>query len=443
MKMFPKTILLFVFLSIQSFSQNSTPYLYHNNTNNWSGTGISGTYRSLGEPNWIFTFQAGSTMDNYYKFYNQSTNSDGGDFNSPGGSNVWSSGLTVNNNSRGTVFDYGDGNGSAGFFSITSGKYYTIIFKDVNTSSNSDAFVLETSNQPVTITSVSNNFSTRGTGNNGTVTITISTAKSTEEKIFVRYTTDGWTTSNFVEASGSGTSYTAIIPDAVLTAYNGNDEFYVLTTTIASPTHADADMMTINLNNNSGSNYQLPVQLTNFVARGKGKTIELKWNTATETNNAGFEIERKQHAQWTKVAFLDGHGTSSTPHEYSYSEKWLLPGKYLYRLKQIDRDGKFEYSQQSEATVGLSEDDFALSQNYPNPFNPSTTFTYAVKERQHVEIKVFNLIGQEVAVLVKGSIEPNRLHTVQFDGSTLSSGVYFYSLRTPNRNEIRKLMLMK
>lgn len=187
----------------------------------------------------------------------------------------------------------------------------------------------------------------------------------------------------------------------------------------------------------------LPVELVSFTIDTQNKKNLLRWRTATEINNAGFEVQRSNKGEWRKIGFVDGHGTTNIQQEYSFADIGLAPGRYSYRLKQIDRDGKFEYSSVIEAAVELSETDFSLSPNFPNPFNPTTNISFAVKERQFVTLKVFNLAGQEVASLVNGIVEPNVLQTVQFSGKDLSSGVYFYSLTTKDRYEVRKLMLLK
>lgn len=234
--------------------------------------------------------------------------------------------------------------------------------------------------------------------------------------------------------NGTGTSWT-LYPSTVISSV---EPFQSKTTTAFTGTGVfQSSKFKI------GNSAALPVELTSFSAQPMQKLIRLQWNTATELNNAGFEIERKQYSEWSKIGFVEGHGTTNSSQEYSYTDKGLTPGKYMYRLRQIDRDGKFEYSPEIEAYVSLAESDFSLSPNYPNPFNPTTNISFAVKERQFVSLKIFNLVGQEVATLVNGVIEPNVLQTVQFNGKDLSSGVYFYSLTTKDRHEIRKLMLMK
>jgi hypothetical protein len=188
----------------------------------------------------------------------------------------------------------------------------------------------------------------------------------------------------------------------------------------------------------------LPVEITSFSAIAKGKSVELAWNTATEVNNSGFEVERRvANKEWSKIGFVGGNGTSNSAHSYSYSDKAVSPATYQYRLKQIDRDGKFEYSATVEATVGMTVGDYQLSQNYPNPFNPTTTFTFALGASEQTTVKVFNIVGQEVATLFNGVAQANQMYSMQFNAKDLPSGIYFYTLRSQSRNEVKKMMLMK
>lgn len=194
----------------------------------------------------------------------------------------------------------------------------------------------------------------------------------------------------------------------------------------------------------------LPVELTSFTANAVGKNVVLKWNTATEINNAGFEVERKvssldfaRNSQWENIGFVEGYGTVNTPQEYTFIDSKISAGTYLYRLKQIDRDGKFEYSPQVEVTVAHLPNEFTLLQNYPNPFNPTTAIQFAIPTTQFATLKVYTALGQEVATLFSGIAEGNKMHTVEFNGSTLPSGVYFYALKTKDRNEVKKLTLLK
>ncbi|MDO8550213.1 MAG: T9SS type A sorting domain-containing protein, partial [Ignavibacteria bacterium] len=166
------------------------------------------------------------------------------------------------------------------------------------------------------------------------------------------------------------------------------------------------------------------------------------WTTATELNNSGFEIERKlENTNWNKVTFVNGNGTTSSEKKYSYFDGNLTPGKYLYRLKQIDFDGSFEYSNIVEVNFEAPSK-FELSQNYPNPFNPSTTISFSLPKASHVSLKVYNALGQEIAVLVNGIKEAGN-HKIDFNPSNLNSGIYFYKLEAGNITQVKKMTLIK
>jgi len=193
----------------------------------------------------------------------------------------------------------------------------------------------------------------------------------------------------------------------------------------------------------------LPVELTSFTATISNLNATLTWKTATEVNNYGFEIERRlidskasSVNSWGKIGFVKGSGTSNSPKEYSYTDASVASGTYAYRLKQIDNNGAFKYSQEAEVTVVVPKV-FALSQNYPNPFNPSTTITFTLAEDSRVSLKVYDIIGREVAMLVNGDMKAGELHSVLFDASKLSSGLYFYRLDAGKNSLVRKLVLMK
>jgi hypothetical protein len=146
---------------------------------------------------------------------------------------------------------------------------------------------------------------------------------------------------------------------------------------------------------------------------------------------------------WAKVGFVEGKGTTNTPQNYSYKDVVKSAGSFTYRLKQTDRDGKFTYSAQVEAKATLTADDYKMSQNYPNPFNPSTKFNFAVSTPQHVSVKVFNSIGQEVQTLFNDIAPADQIQEVTFDGARLASGIYFYVLRAQDRVEVKKMLMMK
>ncbi|MDP1994470.1 MAG: T9SS type A sorting domain-containing protein, partial [Ignavibacteria bacterium] len=177
----------------------------------------------------------------------------------------------------------------------------------------------------------------------------------------------------------------------------------------------------------------------------KNKSVNLVWHTATEVNNFGFEIEKRQssmvNSQWSKVGFVNGNGNSNSPNEYSYTDKTATTGKYAYRLKQIDNDGQYKYSKEVEVDLGKPTT-FALNQNYPNPFNPSTSIQYSVVGSQYVSLKVFNVLGKEVALLVNEKQEPGT-YTVDFTSANLSGGAYFYRLQAGEFMQTKKMILLK
>ncbi|MEJ5261919.1 MAG: T9SS type A sorting domain-containing protein, partial [Ignavibacterium sp.] len=170
----------------------------------------------------------------------------------------------------------------------------------------------------------------------------------------------------------------------------------------------------------------IPVELSSFVANVSGNDVKLSWKTATETNNSGFEIQRSSGGEFKSIDFVAGHGTTTTPQTYSYSDKNLRAGRYSYRLKQIDLDGKFEYSTVVEVEV-LGPKEFSLAQNYPNPFNPSTTINFSLASDSKVTLKLFNILGQELMTVLNSNLSAGN-HKINFDGSSLNSGVYIYRL---------------
>jgi hypothetical protein len=186
----------------------------------------------------------------------------------------------------------------------------------------------------------------------------------------------------------------------------------------------------------------LPVELTSFTASVSRGSVVLHWETATEVNNTGFEIERSKVncEKWEKIGFVEGHGSTNAPHSYSFSDAPDAE-KTLYRLKQIDRDGRFEYSKVVEAVVGGLAS-FALDQNYPNPFNPGTVINYSIAAPANVQLKVYDILGGEVATLVNEFKGAGR-YSVAFNASALANGVYFYKLQAGRFSEVKKLSVMK
>ncbi len=189
----------------------------------------------------------------------------------------------------------------------------------------------------------------------------------------------------------------------------------------------------------------LPVQLTSFTTSAKKFDVTLEWKTASEKNNYGFDIERQStDGVWTKIGFVGGHGTTTVPQEYSYTDKNAPSGTLNYRLKQTDFDGTFEYSKIVEVLSGATDKSFMLGQNYPSPFNPATTIEFSIPDDAPTSLKVYNTLGQEVASLVDGEILPAGLiHKVTFNGTNLSSGTYYYILKSGKFSAVKKMILLK
>jgi len=189
----------------------------------------------------------------------------------------------------------------------------------------------------------------------------------------------------------------------------------------------------------------IPVELTSFTAERNGNDVYLRWSTATETNNRGFEVQRSEirgrRSVREDIGFVEGNGTTVENHSYRFTDNGVSPGKYVYRLKQIDFDGSYEYSKEVEVIItALTK--FSLEQNYPNPFNPTTTISYELSVNSIVILKVYNTLGEEIESLVNEE-KPAGRYEVEFDGNSLPSGVYIYRLTVGDYTEVKKLVLLK
>jgi hypothetical protein len=189
----------------------------------------------------------------------------------------------------------------------------------------------------------------------------------------------------------------------------------------------------------------LPVMMSYFGASVNGRDAALRWITESEINNRGFEIQRRQRiaescchsreggnpefSDWMPVGFVAGHGTTTQQRIYDYSDRKLYSGNYQYRLKQIDYNGNSEYYElqnPSDVLIGIPSG-YNVSQNYPNPGNPRTKIDYELPVDARVSMKVYDIAGREVVVLVD-ELKRAGYHTAEFDGSNLASGIYFYRL---------------
>ncbi|MEO8447477.1 MAG: T9SS type A sorting domain-containing protein, partial [bacterium] len=170
----------------------------------------------------------------------------------------------------------------------------------------------------------------------------------------------------------------------------------------------------------------------------------LQWTTSSEINNSGFNIERKLIgvSDWTTIGNVIGNGTSNNSHNYTFSDRNVVNGKYSYRLKQIDFNGNYEYHNlNSEVELGAPTK-FSLYQNYPNPFNPTTKINYDLVTEGNVSLKIYNMSGKEVATLVNGFIA-SGYHSVTFDATGISSGIYYYKLEANGISKVMKMALIK
>ena len=192
----------------------------------------------------------------------------------------------------------------------------------------------------------------------------------------------------------------------------------------------------------------IPVELVSFTADYYNGKVFFKWETATEINNKGFEIQKRdkfKNDDWMKIGFVSGNGTTTQVHTYNFSYEENKADIYRFRLKQIDFDGTVSYSEVIEVNVPVVEE-FVLYQNYPNPFNPCTKIGFRISGFGFVNLKVYDVLGNEVAILVNEE-KPVGEYEVEFNTSTInhipSSGIYFYQLKTNNFVETKKMVLMK
>ena len=199
------------------------------------------------------------------------------------------------------------------------------------------------------------------------------------------------------------------------------------------------------------ANGGLPVQFTNFDASPMMSGVFLSWSTKTEVDNAGFEVERRsvnpQSAlntpQWERLAFIPGAGTSTSERSYSYTDGGLAPGRYAYRIKQIDRSGAYTYYREAEVEIGAAPKEFTLNDAYPNPFNPSTTINFTLGASDRAVLKVYDVLGREITTLFDGMAEAGRVNRVQWNAAGIPSGMYFARLESGGMSAMKKLVLLK
>jgi hypothetical protein len=186
----------------------------------------------------------------------------------------------------------------------------------------------------------------------------------------------------------------------------------------------------------------VPVELTTFSGTYFNGSVNLQWITATELNNFGFEVEKRDESSgFEKIAFVDGNGTTTNRVTYNFIDKNLSSNKYYYRLKQLDFDGSFEYSPVVEVDVQQLTD-FKLFQNYPNPFNPTTNLKYYVPYAGQLKIGLYDILGNEIKTLVDKEVQAGS-YQIGVDGSNLASGTYFVKMISQNDQQTIKISLIK
>ncbi|MFH1198009.1 MAG: alpha-amylase family glycosyl hydrolase [bacterium] len=206
----------------------------------------------------------------------------------------------------------------------------------------------------------------------------------------------------------------------------------------------------------------VPVELVSFIGKVVDDKVILNWQTATEVNNYGFEVERSVilsgaknllTRNWQNIGFIGGSGSSNSTKEYSFIDKDIASGSYSYRLKQIDTDGSFNYSKEIEISCNSHPSTFELYQNYPNPFNPTTTIKYSIpagvgasypdKSGQVMtSLRIYDVLGNEVATLIN-EMKSSGIYEIEFDASSLTTGIYFYILRCGNFMSVKKMAVLK
>ena len=192
----------------------------------------------------------------------------------------------------------------------------------------------------------------------------------------------------------------------------------------------------------------VPVELSGFSVHSNNSDAILEWTTATESNNYGFEVQRSQNnpSTFKKIGFIHGNGTTATPKHYRFVDKDLPNGKYYYRLKQIDYNGDYEFSDTIQISIGLPGE-FRLDQNHPNPFNSSTMISYSLFKSGHVELTICNMNGQEVYRLVdefqEAGVYNFNWNGINFNGTKVTSGLYFYRIKALNSSKFRRMIVLR
>ena len=222
--------------------------------------------------------------------------------------------------------------------------------------------------------------------------------------------------------------------------------FHLADGTTATENIADIKKMTLD---NTPLGEPLPVELSSFIAIVNGNSVLLMWKTETEVSNYGFEIERAsfiskpeiRNSNFQKIGFVQGYGNSNSPKDYSFTDTPEEGTSFQYRLKQIDTDGKYHYSEIVSVDIAAPAH-FELKQNFPNPFNPATTITYNLPRDGFVTVKVYDVVGSEIVTLVSDEKKAGS-YLVTFEGNNLSSGVYICTMSGNGFIKSIKMLMIK
>jgi hypothetical protein len=193
--------------------------------------------------------------------------------------------------------------------------------------------------------------------------------------------------------------------------------------------------------------YTVPVELLSFSSEVVDNDVTLNWTTATENNNSEFNVERsiisttERNLDWQTIGIVNGNGTTTEPQKYSFVDENISVGKYQFRLKQIDFNGTFEYSNTIEVEINPPSK-FSLKQNFPNPFNPSTNVQFDLIKESFVVLKIYDLNGREIENLIE-DYKPAGSYNIRYEPKELTSGIYFYRIITEDFTDVKKMVFLK
>jgi photosystem II stability/assembly factor-like uncharacterized protein len=254
----------------------------------------------------------------------------------------------------------------------------------------------------------------------------------------------------------SSVSYSFVFFDSLkneIARFNTPDTFYTFAVNDLAPLPKTLLYWNIEANDGTDTVYSymnsvildpsIPVELTSFNASVSGNNVLLSWSTATETNNSGFDVERSPDGKdYTFISFIKGAGTVTELRTYTYKDENLPPGEYYYRIRQNDYDGSYTYYNYRSAVEITTPLVYSMQQNYPNPFNPVTRIDFSIPSAGKVTITVYDLLGNEAAVIVNKDLEAGS-HSADFNAAGFTSGIYFYKITSGNFSETMKMLLLK